>query len=232
MYRKYTKELLELVVKESTSVSDVIRKLNKCRSGGTHKIISDRIKEYGIDTSHFANTSTIYNLKNKLLPSEVLVKNRRPKHKQLKNALIEIGRSYVCEICGQKPIWNDKKLVLQIDHIDGNTYNQEEDNLRFLCPNCHTQTKNWGYNKTVKKKEKEEKYYGLCPICKIGKLKSKQRKYCSSECSSLSQRKGHRPSKEEMQKMLKEKLTYVNIGKMFGVSDTSIRKWAKQYELI
>ena len=45
-----------------------------------------------------------------------------------------------CEICDQLPIWNNKLLVLQLDHIDGNKYNHKLNNLRILCPNCHTQT--------------------------------------------------------------------------------------------
>lgn len=50
---------------------------------------------------------------------------------------------YSCLICGITN-WNDKPLTLQLDHIDGNCTNNAEENLRCLCPNCHTQTENWG----------------------------------------------------------------------------------------
>ena len=41
------------------------------------------------------------------------------------------------------------KNILQVDHIDGNYLNNLKDNLRFLCPNCHSQTSTWrGRNKT------------------------------------------------------------------------------------
>ena len=44
----------------------------------------------------------------------------------------------------------NKKLSLQIDHIDGNCENNKPDNLRLLCPNCHTQTDTWGIkNKNI-----------------------------------------------------------------------------------
>lgn len=49
-----------------------------------------------------------------------------------------------CTECGQEGIWNNKPLVLQLDHIDGNSDNNLPNNLRLLCPNCHTQTETFG----------------------------------------------------------------------------------------
>lgn len=48
--------------------------------------------------------------------------------------------NYVCQICGLTSCWNNQNLALELDHIDGNPYNNNIDNLRFLCPNCHSQT--------------------------------------------------------------------------------------------
>ena len=55
-----------------------------------------------------------------------------------------------CNICGLLPVWNEKKLVLQIDHIDGDRSNNALENLRLVCPNCHSQTPTFsrGKNKT------------------------------------------------------------------------------------
>ena len=50
-----------------------------------------------------------------------------------------------CVKCGTTNEWNGIVLVLQIHHIDGNRRNNQLDNLEFLCPNCHTQTDNYGF---------------------------------------------------------------------------------------
>lgn len=47
---------------------------------------------------------------------------------------------YVCHLCKMEPFWNGKELVLQIDHINGINNDNRIENLRFLCPNCHSQT--------------------------------------------------------------------------------------------
>ena len=45
-----------------------------------------------------------------------------------------------CQECGISSEWNGKFLKLQVDHVDGQCYNNTVDNLRLLCPNCHSQT--------------------------------------------------------------------------------------------
>lgn len=45
-----------------------------------------------------------------------------------------------CDICGLDNIWCDKKLVFVLDHIDGDSSNNNRNNLRMICPNCDSQT--------------------------------------------------------------------------------------------
>ena len=54
-----------------------------------------------------------------------------------------LTKGYSCSECGISE-WNDKPITLQLDHIDGNADNNHEDNLRLLCPNCHSQTDTFG----------------------------------------------------------------------------------------
>ncbi len=46
----------------------------------------------------------------------------------------------LCTLCGQGPEWNGKVLVLQLDHENGDCTDNRLENLRFMCPNCHSQT--------------------------------------------------------------------------------------------
>ena len=64
-------------------------------------------------------------------------------HKMIRQYLME-RNIYECVMCSNKGEWNGKPLVLQLDHIDGNPKNNTLDNVRWLCPNCHTQTDTWG----------------------------------------------------------------------------------------
>lgn len=73
----------------------------------------------------------------------------------LRNYLIRVFGNF-CFVCKQSNIWQNKKLTLQVDHIDGNSDNNFPSNLRLLCPNCHTQTPT--YNTRQKKFCKRNRY--------------------------------------------------------------------------
>jgi hypothetical protein len=55
--------------------------------------------------------------------------------------------TYECQMCKISE-WNGKKLSLHLDHIDGDRWNHDLKNLRWLCPNCHSLTDSYtGKNK-------------------------------------------------------------------------------------
>ena len=162
---KYSKELLEKIIKNSFSYASVLRSLGLKITGGNYQCIKQRITNYEIDTSHFKlqswskgltaeNSDSVRKSRNKIayLDNEILKeKSPRTSGPQLKKLMIKYGKEYKC-INGHNPIWMNKSLTLHIDHINGDRTNKTLENLRFLCPNCHQQTLTWGNNRGHKNK--------------------------------------------------------------------------------
>ncbi|MFF0814509.1 HNH endonuclease [Rhodococcus sp. NPDC003318] len=146
---KYTREVLQDAVAHSTSIAGVMRHLNVVAAGGTHAHLSRRIEKLGIDTSHFTGSAHQKGqpAPNRLTPSEILVLrptgSARCKPHLLRRALLEAGMPHVCALCGIPPFWNGAPLTLHVDHINGNYLDSRIENLRSLCPNCHSQTASW-----------------------------------------------------------------------------------------
>lgn len=61
-------------------------------------------------------------------------------HRQSLRKRVLHERNYKCEACGISNVYNGKPLSLELDHIDGDNTNNKIENLRILCPNCHSQT--------------------------------------------------------------------------------------------
>lgn len=84
----------------------------------------------------------------------VAMKKRRKSLNALKNKgsirtrLLTV-RGKQCETCKIQD-WFDMPLSFEIDHIDGDNKNNKEENLRILCPNCHSQTPTFRRRKTPK----------------------------------------------------------------------------------
>ncbi len=150
---KYTSEMLAQAARDSLSISELLVKLGLRLSGGGHSHIKRRLAALGIETSHFLGARKNSGSRHtggpaKKTPEQWLVL-RTPdqpvlRAEHLRRALQELGRPYTCEDCGLDPEWNGQPLVLHIDHINGMHHDYSPGNLRFLCPNCHSQTRTFG----------------------------------------------------------------------------------------
>ncbi|MFB7493928.1 HNH endonuclease signature motif containing protein [Streptomyces sp. NPDC056161] len=145
---RWTREILQAAVSASTSMTEVLRRLGLDVVGGHHTHISRRIKAYGIDTSHFRLPTRKGDGSRRRAPEGLLVKQsaataRRMQSSRLKQAMREHGLDERCALCGMAPVWLGEPLPLEVDHIDGDWRNNEIQNLRLLCPNCHSTTDNY-----------------------------------------------------------------------------------------
>lgn len=146
---KYTAEILTPIVAASVSMADVLRKLGMKQTGGSYAWIPKVIKALGLDCSHFTGRTTNKGCQHKggpdkLSAEEILVldrlNGRRESLPKLRRAMLESGIPEVCVECEQIPFWREKRLVLQVEHKNGNSVDNQPGNVCFICPNCHSQT--------------------------------------------------------------------------------------------
>lgn len=144
---KYAKELLEEAVAHSVSYAGVLRYLSINGAGYNQSHIKRRIVAYNINTTHFTGQAWSkgkrrddLNRKTKEEVLQILPEGSlRVKSAILRRSILESGIEYQCSLCPIESIWNDLSITLEIDHIDSNWLDNRLENLRFLCPNCHSQ---------------------------------------------------------------------------------------------
>lgn len=144
-YLRYDSHEVRGMIAESTSYSEVLRKLGKSPVGGNITHLANFCVKNNIDTSHMLGQSHARGSESprKQDPAARLVMRSKEQGRQrtdrLRAGLLALGREEKCEECNNGTEWNGKPIRLEIDHRDRQFWNDEPDNLRFVCPNCHSQ---------------------------------------------------------------------------------------------
>lgn len=135
---KITDEQLLERVKTSSSIRNLSISLG-LKGGSGFAAVKKRLQSLDVDLSHF--TGKLWNKGLQCVPTnDIFCKNSSYTSGKLKTYAIERGLlKEVCTICNITQ-WNNKPLVLELDHINGLTSDNRIENLRLLCPNCHSQT--------------------------------------------------------------------------------------------
>ncbi|MDX3096180.1 HNH endonuclease [Streptomyces sp. ME19-03-3] len=139
---RHTERRLRAVVRDSTSIAEVVRRLGISPVGGNQAHIGRRIARLGIDISHFTPNGGVRRPKRSLTDRLVLgsPEDGRIQSDRLRGHLMRHGLKDLCAMCGTGPVWNGAPLRLEVDHINGDWWDNRPENLRLLCPNCHAAT--------------------------------------------------------------------------------------------
>lgn len=234
-YSTVSKEVFQEAVNNADSIGEVIENLGLNKSiGGYYSMVRKWAHRYEIELPKFTYKAPNVRRNNSIPDNEYFRKNTDRSGPSTRRRLIKIGWEYKCstEICPlsnpgeiiakDKLEWVGGLITLHVDHIDGDHFNNELENLRFLCPNCHAATdtyagKNIKYRPPTPERPKN--------FCKCGKEIFRTSTSCQ-ECESKN-RVGilnhDYPPLEVMISQVEDK-GYYAYGKELGTSDNAIRK--------
>lgn len=153
---KYDKENFIKVCEESLSMASAAAKLGIHMN--TFRRIAKKLECYKTNQSGKGLTKK----SNKGISVYEILEGKFPEFQtfKLKNKLLKENiKENKCEICGITE-WNGLPINCELDHIDGNSRNHNLNNLRILCPNCHSQTETF----RARNIRTDTKYTSVVPV--------------------------------------------------------------------
>lgn len=147
IYKLSDEQFVELLKKSST-ISEVLFKLGYTVKGNSwgYSQVKRRMDDLNLGYSIFKGKSAVIKTTklNNVKKEDILKENCRHQRIVLRRYVIKNNLiPYKCAICGCTE-WQGKTLSLELDHINGINNDNRLENLRFLCPNCHSQTSTYG----------------------------------------------------------------------------------------
>jgi Zn finger protein HypA/HybF involved in hydrogenase expression len=133
------------LVKTASSISEILRQFSFQNKGNNYKTIKNRCEKESISLEHIklglnSNKNRKFFVAKTPL-KELFVENSSFNRTHLKERIIKENLiEYKCRDCGNEGQWENKKLSLHLEHINGISDDNRKNNLCFLCPNCHSQT--------------------------------------------------------------------------------------------
>lgn len=138
------KEEFSALVAKSKTIGQILKYFDLKNKGGNSNTVKQRILAENIDMSHIVlgrGSNRGKNFPSRKTYEELFCINSEAQRKDVKYRILKDNLiPYECRDCGLRDSWNNKKLVLHLEHINGLSNDNRLDNLCFLCPNCHSQT--------------------------------------------------------------------------------------------
>ena len=158
IYEITDEQFVELV-RNSTNISEVLFKLGYSVKGNSWGFsqVRRRMEALNLTPQQFKGKSALKTSDDRLVnPENLLCENSKHARNVLRRYILSNNLiPYRCAICGITH-WNNKALSLELDHINGINNDNRLENLRFLCPNCHSQTTTYGSRNQQKNESKYE----------------------------------------------------------------------------
>jgi len=145
IYELTDEQFIDLI-KESSNVSEVLFKLGYSTKGNSWGFsqVRRRMTDLGLEVKDFKGKSVLAHTCKTVDKDKLLCENSKHNRSVLRRYIINNNLiPYRCAICGNVE-WMGKTLSLELDHINGINNDNRLENLRFLCPNCHSQTTTYG----------------------------------------------------------------------------------------
>jgi transposase-like protein len=143
-----TDEQFVNLIKNSANIAEVLFKLGYTVKGNSwgYSQVKQRMTDLNLSSANFKGKNAYYetNKEREITPDKLFRINCKHTRTVLRRNIIRNNLlPYKCAICGISK-WNNKTLSLELDHINGMNNDNRLENLRFLCPNCHSQTTTYG----------------------------------------------------------------------------------------